>query len=112
MADLRNLPPDVADALAQGNVIEAIKRLREQHKTLSLAEARALLEAVKEQGGAKVEVKTTVRRMARPAPHAGVERRPGLSPGEMPRGGSRAAIAAIVLLAVVVFAAAAYFNFF
>jgi hypothetical protein len=110
MADPRNLPPDVADALAKGNVIEAIKRMR-QHTNLGLAEAKGLIESLQKQGG-KVEVKTSARTVLRPTPHAGIERRPGLSPGEVPRGAGGPVVAAIVLVVILALGAAAYFKLF
>ena len=95
---LDSLPPGVADALRRGQKIEALKRLRES-RSLGLAEAKSLLDALLD---------------ARPqpekhAPKAGMQaaplvtRRPGLSPGEVPRSGSEAG--ALVLIAVAIAAA-------
>ena len=110
MADPQHLPPEVADALAKGHVIEAIKLLRQQ-RNLGLAEAKALVDAaLQKQGDVKVNMKTNVRAVSRPAPRAGMERHPGLSPGEVPRRSTGAMIAVIFLLALVVIGAGVYLR--
>ena len=98
---LKNLPPAVAQALARGNLIEAIRLLRQQHPELGLAELKSLVEAMQRQG-VKVDVKTNVKASVShasapgssphvPHPHAPMPLppeltpAPGLSPGEMPR---------------------------
>jgi hypothetical protein len=67
----QNLPPQVADALAKGNLIAAIKNLREQKPNLGLAEAKALIEAIQRQqgGNVKMNVKTAVKAAASPGMH-------------------------------------------
>ena len=105
----RNLPPEVADALAKGNVIEALKIVRQQ-KNIGLAEAKSLLEALQKQGNVKVNVKTTVRTTRRPAGNPVAEQHPGLSPGEVPRGGAGPAIAVIVLVALFAIGVAIYLK--
>ena len=100
MADMpRQLPPEVTNALAQGNLIEAMRLLRAQYKDVGLAEARALLEALQRQG----HVKARVQARARPAavPRYG----PKLSPGEVPRGGAGAGMAVGLMLAAAAVAA-------
>lgn len=110
MADPRNLPPEVADALARGNVIEAIKLVRQQ-KNIGLAEAKALIDALQRQGNVKVNVTTNMRTVARrpAAPGPGSEQHPGLSPGEVPRSGAPA-VAAIVLIVVIAVGFAIYLK--
>ena len=118
MADPQ-VPPEIATALEKGNLIEAIKLLRQQ-KNLGLAEAKGMVEALQKQakasgGNVKVNVKVKTAptvRMAYKAPaHVGPERRPGLSPGEQPRGGGFPAVVAVIALALVALAVAAYFSF-
>ena len=124
----QNLPPQVADAIAKGNLIAAIKYLREQKPNLGLAEAKALIEAIQRQqgGNVKMNVKTAVKAAASPGmhqhsppqspphspPHAAMtpSMDPHISPGEMPRTSSGAAFAVMVVAIVVVLAAAVYFG--
>jgi hypothetical protein len=123
-----NIPPQVADALAKGNLIQAIKYLREQKPNLGLAEAKALIEAIQrqQQGGAKVNVKAAVKNVARASvptnmpshstphspPHAAptVSMDPHISPGEMPRASGSAGFAMLVVAIAAVIAAAIYFG--
>jgi hypothetical protein len=104
MADLRNIPPDVADALAKGRLIEAMRLLRGRYN-VGLAEAKALLEALQQQQRQRpnvdMNVKTSLRTVIKPAPVAGIARRPGLSPGEVPRGPGSGEIAAVVVLVLI-----------
>ena len=120
----QNLPPQVADALAKGNLIAAIKYLREQKPNLGLAEAKALIEAIQRQqgGNAKVNVKAAVKTAASGAirphspphspPHAPMtpSMDPHVSPGEMPRTSGSAGFAMLVIAIAVVIAAAVYFS--
>ena len=124
----QNLPPQVADALAKGNLIAAIKYLREQKPNLGLAEAKALIEAIQRQqgGNVKVNVKTTahaamnphstVQSAAHSTPHspshapAAPSMDPHVSPGEMPRTSGSAGFAMLVIAIAVVIAAAVYFG--
>ena len=128
----QNLPPQVADALAKGNLIAAIKYLREQKPNLGLAEAKALIEAIQRQqgGNVKVNVKTNVKAGAHAAmnphstpqsaahstPHspshapAAPSMDPHVSPGEMPRTSGSAGFAMLVVAIAVVIAAAVYFG--
>ena len=120
----QNLPPQVADALAKGNLIAAIKYLREQKPNLGLAEAKALIEAIQRQQGGNVKmnvkaaVKTAASATAHPhstphsPPHAAMtpSMDPHVSPGEVPRTSSGAAFAMVVVAIVVVIAAAVYFG--
>jgi hypothetical protein len=116
MADPQ-VPPEIAAALEKGNLIEAIKLLRQQ-KNLGLAEAKGMVEALQKQakasgGNVKVNVKAapTVRMAYKAPAHVGPERRPGLSPGEEPRGGGFPAVVAVIALALVALAVAAYFSY-
>lgn len=96
MADIpTQLPPEVAKALAEGNLIEAMKLLRERYKGVGLAEARGLLEALQKQGRATASVNARTRAPALLRPRYG----PKLSPGEVPRGGGGAGSAAALILA-------------
>lgn len=128
MADpLQSLPPQVSAALERGNVIQAIKLLREHRPQMGLAEAKALIDALQKQANVKVIVKpnvsTSVHHASKPhspaahaaahsAPHA--PPRPSMdpyaSPGEVPRGSHMAAFVAILIGVVIVIAAAAYFG--
>ena len=111
MANPQDLPPEAADALARGNVIEAIRILRQQ-KNIGLAEAKGLLEAMQRQGNVKVNVTTNMRTVARrpAAPGPGFEQHAGLSPGEVPRGGGLSAVAVVVLLVVIAVGAAIWLR--
>ena len=120
MADpLQNLPPPVAAALQRGNVIEAIKLLRQQKPQMGLAEARALIEALQKQANVKVNVKTSVttnvhhaNKPHAPQPHAAPHpsMNPYASPGEVPRTSNVAAFVGVVVAIIVVVAAALYFG--
>ena len=83
---------------------------------MGLAEAKAMIEALQRQaqsksgGNVKVNVKTTVRTVRKPAAPAGIERRAGLSPGEQPRGGGLPAMAVVILLVLVVLGVAIYLK--
>ena len=130
MSDPRqNLPPQVADALAKGNLVAAIKYLREQKPNLGLAEAKALIEAIQRQqqgGNLKVNVKATAHAAMNPhstpqsaahsTPHspshapATPSMDPHVSPGEMPRTSGSAGFAMLVVAIAVVIAAAVYFG--
>ena len=84
-----SLPPDVVDALRQGNKIEAIKRLRAA-MGVGLAEAKAAVDAA--------EGHTAFASHAHPsAPVVGA--RTTLSPGEVPRSGGNPL--AYIIVAVV-----------
>ncbi len=115
---LQGLPPQVNAALQRGNLIQAIKLLREQRPQLGLAEAKALIEALQKQGPVKVNVKTHVTANVHHAgkPHAPPHAMPAPSmnphetPGEMPRGGNGAAFVAIIIGIVIVLVAATYFS--
>ena len=112
MADPQ-VPPEIAAALEKGNLIEAIKLLRQQ-KGVGLAEAKGMIEALQRQaaasgGNVKVNVKTTVRttaapirRVRSPRPVAG-QGESHLSPGQVARGGNSAlAIAVIVVIGLAI----------
>ena len=117
MADLpRQLPPDVAAALARGNMIEAIKLLRGKYN-VGLAEAKALLVALQKQAQAAAQGAAqgaAQQAPPKPAQHSKVGMQPGhhhphtaetlhidpnLSPGEV-RGDSTGGIFAAVIVAV------------
>jgi len=99
------LPPGVLEALRQGNKIEAIRLLRQSTK-MGLAESKALVEMLDKAKGmigavqavANVAQAAKAGRVAnpvgpvkmRPAPAHLPMRRPGLSPGEVPRDGTSA----------------------
>lgn len=114
------LPPEVVNALSRGNLVEAIKLLRKTHPHMGLAEAKALLDAV-----ANLAPKPPPHAPAGKASHAGglqashasapkhdvvhIPRRPGLSPGEVPR--SSSAAGGMALLVVAVLAVLLYVRF-
>jgi len=108
MADLpTQLPPDIAKAIADGNLIEAMKLLRARYQGVGLAEARGLLETLQKQGQAKAHAGMH----ARPAPRPMMGHGPRLSPGEVPRGPGGAG-AAIALLLGALAIAALYLRYF
>jgi hypothetical protein len=76
------VPPDVANALRRGNLIEALKLLRKA-QGLGLAEAKALLDAhLRAEAASQKKAGTTTRRAAYPT---AMSRDSHLSPGEVPR---------------------------
>src|SRR5690242_9170055 len=101
MADTHNIPPKVIEAVQRGNLIEAIKYMREHKPQLGLAEAKALIEAIQKQGSVpplvqKAQAKVAAKMNAHaptihahhsppPIPHSMMN--PNLSPGEVPRTG-------------------------
>jgi len=102
-------PPGVIEALKQGNKIEAIRILRESTK-MGLTEAKAAVEMLDKMKGvvgvaqaiANVASNTSsvsknVRMHAKPGPAP--LRRPGMSPGEMPRDGN--GVVGIAILVIV-----------
>jgi len=111
------LPAKVLDALRKGNKIEAIKLLR-QVRSLGLAEAKNFVERQLQHDPKMMRDPDEARTLppahaAAPPTHAASPHpqyipRPGLSPGEVPRGGGGAAAAFAILMAVVV-SVAAYF---
>jgi hypothetical protein len=120
MADLpKQLPPDVAAALARGNLIEAIKLLRGKYN-IGLAEAKAFLDAVQKQAQAGAAATTAARAKTHAAMtpmHAqhqhsvAVLPHPShLSPGEVPRTSSGALFAAVLVAIVFVIGAVIYFG--
>jgi len=128
----QNLPPQVTAALAQGNLIAAIKYLREHKPQMGLAEAKALIEAIQRQqlggGDAQAKLKAALQAKqqasaqaplpAHTTPHVphqvsavpAVSMDPHVSPGEMPRTGSGTVFLGIVAAIVVVVVAAVYFG--
>ena len=97
-----HIPPGVLEALKKGNKIEAIRLMRESTK-LGLAETQVMvemLEKAKGVAGAARSIAAPVKMHARaqPQPHV-YTRRPGLSPGEVPREAS-GALGVVVLLAI------------
>ena len=121
-----SIPPQVRAALESGNLIEAIKLMRQQMPQLGLAEAKALVDAMQRQG-VKVNVKTNVKTTVRSAPHnqpasaviphhhaamptGPATAGPGLSPGEMPRTSASAALIFVAIAIFAVIAAAVYFS--
>ena len=125
MADSHNIPPQVIQAVQRGNLIEAIKQLRQHKPQLGLAEAKALIEAIQRQGGnipamvqnaqARVEGAMHAHGAGHP-PHGPAHplpssmMNPHVSPGEVPRTGSGSIFAGMVIAIVVVLAAALYFG--
>jgi hypothetical protein len=106
------LPPDVADALAKGHLLEAVKRLRAT-MPMGLKEAKSLIEghlrhntlgqtpptpAHPRQGTVGMATRAPAPRH-HPTVHA--PGRPGLSPGEVPKTGG-GGIGIVVLLAIAV----------
>lgn len=121
MADTHNIPPQVIQAVQRGNLIEAIKQLRQHKPQLGLAEAKALIEAIQKQGVPPVVQKAQARvegamhahaahphSPAHPIPSSMMN--PNVSPGEVPRTGSGSVFAGMVIAIVVVLAAALYFG--
>ncbi len=121
-----SIPPQVRAALESGNLIQAIKLMREQMPQLGLAEAKSLVDALQRQG-VKVNVKTNVKTPVRSAPHAQPAHvvaphhhapmpdglptaSPGLSPGEVPRTSASAALMFVAIAIFAVIAAAVYFS--
>lgn len=93
-----NLPPQVLEALRHGRKVEAIKLLRESGK-LGLAEAKALIDRLEDKGAAAAKAASARATTIKSPPHVLPDpRRPGLSPGEVPRGG--AGFGWVVLMAV------------
>lgn len=128
MAELpKTLPPDVAQALARGNVIEAIRLLRTKHG-VGLAEARQFLESLQKQAqAAKAKAQAGAGAHAGAATHAGAHAHPHfpahhqkphtaatlhtdphLSPGEVPNTTSGALFAAVVIAVLFVLGVAFY----
>jgi len=117
---LYSLPPPVVAAFQRGNVVEAIKLLRQHRPQLGLAEAKALVDALQKQGQARVNVKaqvtTSVHHDSKPhtppahAPLNPAAMNPHVTPGEVPRGGNAAAGIAIIVGIIVVVIAATYFS--
>ena len=101
-------PPGVIEALKQGNKIEAIRILRESTK-MGLTEAKAAVEMLDKMKGVvgvaqaianvaqSSSVSKNVRMHAKPGPAP--LRRPGMSPGEMPRDGN--GVVGIAILVIV-----------
>jgi len=117
MSDTHNIPPQVIQAVQRGNLIEAIKYLRQHKPQLGLAEAKALIEAIQRQGNVpalvqKAQARVEQRTHPHSPPHAipSAAMNPNLSPGEVPRTGSGSVFAGIVIAIVVVLAAAFYFG--
>jgi len=113
MAELpTQLPPEVAKAIAEGNLIEAMKLLRARYKGVGLAEARGLLEALQKQGQAKpAAAKVNVHAHAKALPPMRPTFGPKLSPGEVPRGAGGAGSAILLVLAALAIGAF-YFRYF
>src|SRR3954462_10982961 len=98
MADPTNIPPQVIQAVQRGNLIEAIKYMRQHKPQLGLAKAKALIEANKKQGVPPLVQKAQARVEAHASqtphtPHAhhavpSANMRPNVSPGEVLRTGS------------------------
>jgi hypothetical protein len=119
MADLpKQLPPDVAAALARGNLIEAIKLLRGKYN-IGLGEAKAFLEALQKEAQAGTAAASAARAKSHAAMtpmHAqqhtvAVPPHPShLSPGEVPRTSSGALFAAVIVAIVFVIGAFIYFS--
>jgi ribosomal protein L7/L12 len=96
------LPPDAIDALKRGKLVEAVKILRAAG--FGLAEAKAILDQVQKAtpDGARFSAH-------KPAAHLHVAR-PGLGPGEVPRGGGSGKWFALIVVGVVAVVAALYFR--
>ena len=106
------LPPAVAEALATGNKLEAIKRLR-NITGLGLKEAKDWVDSYQRGGAAPLpefdklpaEARFSAHTPATGSHHA----RKGLSPGEVARGGGAGKWLAFFAVGVVVALAALYF---
>ena len=117
MADPHNIPPQVIQAVQRGNLVEAIKQLRQFKPQLGLAEAKALIEAIQRQANvppivqkaeARVAAKLTTHdpTMHAHAPHVpAANMNPHVSPGEVPRTHGTGFLFFVVAIAVVVLAA-------
>ena len=124
MADTHNIPPQVLQAVQRGNLIDAIKFLRQHKPQLGLAEAKALIEAIQRQANVPALVQKAQARVegamhphgpahpphgpAHPIPSSMMN--PHVSPGEVPRTSSGSVFAVMVIAIVVVVAAAVYFG--
>ena len=109
------LPPDVADALAKGHLLEAVKRLRAA-SPMGLAEAKSVLEwhvrhhaqsAVSKAAASRPSGSDTAAFHA-PRHHAAkahIPSRPGLSPGEVPKtsGGGLGVVVLLIVAAGLVY---------
>src|SRR4051812_27088765 len=117
MADPTNIPPQVIQAVQRGNLIEAIKYMRQHKPQLGLAEAKALIEAIQRQGVPPLVQKAHARAESAmqgnaPTTHHAIPSaamNPNVSPGEMPRSGGNSVFAVLVVAIAVVVAAAVYF---
>ena len=92
------IPPDAVDAMRRGDLISAVKVLR-QVKGMGLAEATAALAQFQHQAP---------RSIPRPAPHRFHAK--GLSPGEVPRAGAANPAVWIILFAAVLVIVYALFG--
>ena len=118
MADPQ-IPADVAAALEKGNLIEAIKLLRQQ-KNIGLAEAKGVIEAIQRQAAANPRVKVNVKTTMGPPKHAPAPTaipwpvagagETQLSPGQQPRTGAAHAVAVVLVLVGLAIAAAILFK--
>jgi hypothetical protein len=125
MAETHNIPPQVIQAVQRGNLIEAIKQLRQHKPQLGLAEAKALIEAIQAQGGVKPLAQkardTVAAKASSQTPHtphaqhahppipAGMMD-PDRAPGEVPRSSHGAGLMFVMVAFAIVMAAAFYFG--
>jgi hypothetical protein len=111
------LPPTVIEALEAGNKIEAIKRLRaitgqglKESKDWIDSYERSGGEEVREfdrpDGGEPAKARFAAHQPAAPAPIS----RPGLGPGEVPRGSGPGKWFALIMIGLVAVLAALYFR--
>jgi hypothetical protein len=96
------LPPEAIEALKQGNLIEAVKILRAAG--FGLAEAKAVMDQIQKAtpDGARFSA-----HKAGAHPHIP---RPGLGPGEVPRGGGSGKWFLLIAVGLIAVLAALYFR--
>jgi hypothetical protein len=110
------LPPTVAEALEAGNKIEAIRRLR-GITGLGLKEAKDWIDSCERTGGEPMREfdrpdggEPAKARFAAPAAQAPLPGRPGLGPGEVPRGSGPGKWLALIAVGFFAILAALYFR--
>ena len=108
------LPPDVAEALSKGHLLEAVKRLRAA-SPMGLAEAKSVLEwhirhkaqsAAGKAGASRPAASDAALHPARHVPaETHLRSRPGLSPGEVPKtsGGGLGVVVLLIVAAALVY---------
>jgi len=101
-ANSDQFPPQVADLIARGKLIDAIKLLR-QAKGLGLADAKAAIDAARARAGLMVDAPKAPPAAARHGDGRSPfhSSRHGLAPGEVPRGSEWPVLVALIVLVIV-----------